>query len=158
MNPHPAPPSAASLPPHGRLLRRSLLLIAAACLPCSCVGVLPVPPKSREPIAGKRQTASALEGITPGVTTRAEIERRLGPCTHENPRSRSIAYTWETHGWTLYGWAASTHSAIIDRARLDGWHALLISFDAQNRVRKAERVKLSQRRSLDDQMVKWAAK
>lgn len=149
----------------GRRIRSSLLpagqgMLAAAIVALSgCVAVVPLPPTSRKPTAGRVLTNLDVAFIETGRTTKSEIERRLGPCTRDFPQRRVLAYTWETPGWRawwLYSVPNSAAMGISDSA--DRWRALFVAFDEQGRVQKKLFRKLSHRRSLDQEAARWPRK
>ena len=132
------------------------LAVAMATLLTGCVGILPIPPLSNKLVAGRVIKKSEASFITPGSTTRSEVEQRLGPCTRDCPRAPSIAYSWEKPGWTMFWWVASTHSAMGDDFEVGGWHALFVAFDDAGVVLRKDFVSLSNNRSLDEQLEHWA--
>ena len=67
-----------------------------------CVGIIPVPPLSSEVQQGRKIERGEVKFIVPGVTTRREIERRLGPSIRHCDRPPAITYLWITPGWTMY--------------------------------------------------------
>lgn len=131
---------------------------ALLALVSGCVGVVPIPPSSSEPVSGQVLRSSDGSFIVPGVTTRREVEQRLGKCTHECPRAGAVAYTWEKPGWEVGWWAAWMYGGTGGTAPMpmSGWKALLIAYDKTGRVEAKEIVPLNHRHPLDNQMVRWA--
>ncbi len=132
------------------------LAVALAVLLSGCVGIIPVPPLSDKLVAGRVIKKSEARFIVPSCTTRLEVEKQLGPCTRDCPRAPSIAYSWETPGWTMFWWVASTHSAMGDDFEVGGWHALSVAFDDTGVVLRKDFVSLSNGSSLDEQLERWA--
>ncbi len=130
--------------------------VAMAILLTGCVGILPIPPLSNKLVAGRVIKRSEVSIIVPGSTTRAEVEQRLGPCSRACNRAPSIAYSWEKSGWTMFWWVASTESAMGDDFEVGGWHALFVAFDDAGVVLQKDFVSLSNSRSLDEQLERWA--
>jgi hypothetical protein len=120
------------------------------------VGVIPIPPDSSKPIAGRVLTGADAAFIKPGVTSRQEVVQRLGRCTREIPRAGAVAYTWEKPIWEWVFFAAGPYGGTSGSVPAGGWHALLIAYDERGLARKKEITSLSHRRSLDDQVVRWA--
>jgi len=121
-----------------------------------CVGILPIPPLSNKLVAGRVIKPSEASFIVPGSTTRSEVEQRLGPCSRDCPRAPSIAYSWERPGWTMFWWVAGPYGGTGDNFEVGGWHALFVAFDDAGVVLQKDFVSLSNSRSLDEQLERWA--
>ena len=132
------------------------LAAALAAMLSGCVGILPVPPFSNKLVAGRVIERRDASFIVPGCTTRLEVEQQLGTCTRDCPRAPSMAYSWEKPGWTMFWWVASTHSAMGDDFEVGGWHALFVAFNDAGVVLQKDFVNLSNNRSLDEQLERWA--
>ena len=117
-----------------------------------CAWVLPVPHFSTKLEAGHVVRRSQAGSITPGRTTRAELEQVLGPPTRECRRSPSAAYSWERRNFDIYWWLGWQGG----EWDIGGWHAFFVAFDDQGVVLRRELVSLSNKRSLDDQLERWA--
>lgn len=121
-----------------------------------CAGVIPIPPSSSKPVAGRVIKRSNAAFIKPGLTTRREVEQQLGQSTREFPRWGVAAYTWEKPSWEWVGFIALPMGATETGSVISGgWHALLISYDQEGRVRKQEIIGLRHRETLDDQVERW---
>ena len=139
-----------------RILTWFVLLPLEFTLQTGCVGILPVPPNSSEVPKGRKIEHSEVKFIVPGVTTRREVERRLGAGTRHCDRPPAAAYLWETPGWTVHWWAFGPYGGDSDEFPVGGRHAFFVAFDGRGIVRQADFVSLSQRGSLDDKLEEWA--
>ena len=130
--------------------------ICLALLLSGCVGVLPVPPLSSRVLERRAIRRSEAALIVPGRTTRAQVETILGPVTRECRYSPSVAYSWERQSMDVYVWIVSTTAADGLSFDVGGWQAFFVAFDDQGVVLRREFVRLSNNRSLDDQLERWA--
>ena len=99
-------------------------------------------------------------GSRPGQTTRAEVIAKLGTNYVELPRAHAIAYTWEMRGGGGVWWvalAAGGAAGAIGGGWEGGWRGFFVAFDGNNVVRAADFKQLSMRRSLDENVDRWAA-
>jgi len=133
------------------------LVLALGCLLTGCVGVVPVPVYSSTPENGRKLVHGDVAFIHPGLTTRAEVIARIGPDFYWNQRSRSLAYTWEVPGGGGFWWAASMYGGGGDYW-VGGWRGFFVSFDNRDLATAVAFKRLSTRRSLDENMERWAAK
>jgi hypothetical protein len=95
------------------------------------------------------------------VTTRREVEKRLGPSIRHCDRPPAITYLWITPGWTIYSWwiMVGPYAGAAGEAgdfSVGGRHAFFVVFDDNGIVRQTDFVSLSQRSSLDDELEQWA--
>ena len=95
--------------------------------------------------------------IQPGLTTRSEVIARIGADYYWNQRSRSLAYTWEMPGGGGFWWVATPYGGTGD-SWVGGWRGFFVSFDDRGLVTATTFKRLSTRRSLDENLEKWAAK
>jgi hypothetical protein len=144
----------------GWLVRTGAFL--ATWLLSGCVGLLPVPSGSKVPEAGQVITRQETSFMVAGKTTRSEVMQRFGPRARECPRAPVLAYSWELPGGsTLWWWFVVTPEAAGGRAgelEWNHWRALFVGFDQQDKVAVTELVRLSNGKSLDEQLERWAAR
>ena len=132
--------------------RFTALAIAPALWLTGCVGILPVPPLSNKPVAGRVIERRDTSFIVPGAATRSEVEQRLRPSSRHCNRAPSVAYSWERPGWTMF-WCYGYSEGSFE---VGGWHALFVAFDDAGMVRQEGFVNLSDLSSLDEQLERWA--
>jgi len=126
-----------------------LLVVLPACV------AVPIPVPERA-VAGSEVTPAMTAPIQPGVTTRSEVIHLLGEPSLELPAPRIIAYQWEALigyvPWVIgYGYSG--------RGGVDAVHqsyALLIAFDANDRVVKFEKTTHWPWDSVSEHALKWA--
>ncbi len=150
--------------PHLRSAFALLVLGAAGLFGTGCVGVMPVPVLPGAPEYGSKVEAGPARGIRPGQTTRAEVIAKLGTNYVELPRAHAIAYTWEMRGggggwwWSFFLPTYFGPAGDADAGKWEGgWRGFFVAFDGNNVVRAAEFKQLSMRRSLDENVDRWAA-
>ena len=146
--------------PHLRSAFALLVLGAAGLFGTGCVGIMPVPVLPGAPEYGSKVEAGPARGIRPGRTTRAEVIAKLGTNYVELPRAHAIAYTWEMRGGGGVWWvalAAGGAAGAIGGGWEGGWRGFFVAFDGNNVVRAADFKQLSMRRSLDENVDRWAA-
>lgn len=131
----------------------SISVATASILLSGCIGY--VPSFSKEPVSGKQITKSDADFIVPGRTTRAEVIRKLGTqhC-RESLRIAAMGYGWEMPRGHWF--AFSPYGTDVAAWELTRWRALFLAFDSRGVVTRKEFVKLEHKRSLDDQLEKWA--
>jgi hypothetical protein len=121
-----------------------------------------VPSGSKVPEAGQVIARQETTFIIAGRTTRAEVKERFGPRVRECPRAPALAYSWELPGGsTLWWWFAVTPYAAGGQSgeiEWNHWRALFVGFDPQDKVAVTEFVRLSNGKSLDEQLERWAAR
>ena len=119
-----------------------------------CVAVFPVP--SSEKTYGKIITPQAVKFIVPGQTTRDEVVARLGDQFRDSLRQPVLAYSWEKPAADLVWFAVSTENGGGGHLERSYWRAFFVAFDSGGRVRRTEFVRLSGKKSLDEQLEDWA--
>jgi hypothetical protein len=141
-----------------------VLGLLAICLltQTGCVGVIPVPSFSNQPVAGQVIKPGDVKFIVPGQTTRAVVVERLGTSFRASPRMPVLAYSWELPGGSgIWWWCVfSPYFAAgdINDFEWSRWRAFFVTFDEQGVVTKAEFVHLSGKKSLDEQLEDWGAR
>ena len=155
-------------------ITRAFRLFVALLLPLAgagCVMVaVPVPDSKKPAISGRVLKPDDVKFIVRGVTTRAEVISKLGPDFRTYKPGAAISYSWEQKGGDLlwanaiyivnlggYGYIAHAEARKTTNA-WTYWRALFIDFDSAGVVCEFEFVKLSQRKSVDDQRDAWSAK
>ena len=133
----------------------SISVATASILLTGCIGY--VPSLSKQPVNGKQITERDADFIALGRTTRAEVIRKLGTqhC-RESLRIAAMGYGWEMPGGYGFWFIASTMSAAGDSWEITRWRALFLAFDPHDVVTRKEFVKLKGKRTLDEQLEKWA--
>ena len=133
----------------------SISVATASLLLTGCIGY--VPTFAKQPVSGKQITERDADFIAPGRTTRAEVIRKLGTqhC-RESPRIAAMGYGWEMPGGYVFWFWASPMSAGGDSSEVTRWRALFLAFDSHDVVTRKEFVKLEGKRTLDEQLEKWA--
>jgi hypothetical protein len=139
----------------------ALMLLAATGLVTGCVGLIPVPSLSRQPADGRVIQAQEAAFIVPGQTTRAQVVEQLGADFRASPRLPVMAYSWDLPGGTaLWWWAVfCTEGGAGDAGEFEWgrWRAFFVAFDQDGYVTKTKFVRLSGRKSLDEQLEAWGA-
>jgi len=111
---------------------------------------------------GKVITREQVKFIVPGQTTRTEVTEQLGDQYRDSPRMPVFAYAWEksTLGW---GWPAANPpppSKVFfsqhERNEGSDWQAFFVAFDDSGKVSRTKFMRLSDRKSLDEQLEAWA--
>jgi hypothetical protein len=137
---------------------RTVLAVSLLVVLTGCVAVVPVP--SSDKIHGKIITSKEVKFIVPGQTTRAEVMARLGDQFRDSPRLPVLAYAWEKPavgimwGFLLAGPDFEFHRG--GYSERSDWRAFFVEFDSGGRVRHTEFVRLSGKKSLDEQLEDWA--
>ena len=134
----------------------SVWLSLAVPLLTGCVGVLPVPPHSSAVDEGRKIERREVKFIVRGVTTRREVERRLGASTRHCDRPPATVYLWETPPWTVHWWLFGPYGGDASDFPVGGRHVFFVAFDDRGIVLQAEFVNVSQHGSLDDKLEEWA--
>jgi hypothetical protein len=147
------------------------LLLVFACFLSGCAGfayVVPVPHKGDNAITGHIFEREELKKIISGRTTRAEIMARMGTGFRQTHDNSALSYSWEKsgpdmyHGLLIAGAGSMGGGVITSFGKTDSawsyWRAIFIQFDADDLVVKAEFIRLSSRKSLDDQLEAWRSK
>jgi hypothetical protein len=139
----------------------ALMLLAAAGLVTGCVGLIPVPSFSGQTPVGRVIQAREAAFIVPGQTTRAQVVEQLGADFRPSPRLPVIAYSWDLPGGTaLWWWAVfCTEGGAGDAGEFEWgrWRAFFVAFDQDGYVTKTKFIRLSGRKSLDEQLEAWGA-
>ncbi len=141
--------------------RRALLqatLPALAFLWTGCVGVLPIPQFSNQPMRGTRLRAQDTAFIRAGATSAAELFGTLGTGCVCDPRHRAVAFTWELPGGRGVWWVASIDAAEGGEFEWTRWRAFFVAFNTNNVVITAQTRHLSSKKSLHEQLEAWAEK
>ena len=128
-------------------------LLTGLWLTTGCAVVVPVP--SGKPYGNALQR-SDTRFIVAGKTTRAELVERLGPACRESPRIPALAYAWEPSGINFYGIYGFLYYAETFETGYNTWRAFFVRFDDEGRVSRTAFKRLSQRKSLDEHLEKWA--
>jgi hypothetical protein len=147
------------------------LLLAFTCFLSGCAGfayVVPVPHKGDKAITGHIFEREDLKKILPGKTTRAEVVSRMGIGFRQTHDNWALSYSWEKSGPDMYHglfFAAASYggSGVFGEfGKTDSawsyWRAIFIQFDADDLVVEAEFIRLSSRKSLDEQLEAWNSK
>lgn len=139
----------------------TLMLLAAPGLVTGCVGLIPVPSFSGQAPVGRVIQAREAAFVMPRLTTRAQVVERLGADFRPSPRLPVIAYSWDLPGGTaLWWWAVfCTEGGAGDAGEFEWgrWRAFFVAFDQDGYVTKTKFVRLSGRKSLDEQLEAWGA-
>jgi hypothetical protein len=110
-----------------------LTMVLLVFLGCGCAPF--AYPTAHKVVAGKKFEPADIAWVSPGQTTRAEIEARFGAASKEDRSQGFAAYWWLTEtgkqGWILFA-AQYSSGAIEETYRNDAW---LIAYDENNRVR-----------------------
>jgi hypothetical protein len=137
----------------------TFMLLAAMGLVTGCVGLIPVPSFSNHPEVGRVIQAREAAFIVPGQTTRAQVVERLGADFRASRRMPVMAYSWELPGGTALWWwfVFCTEGGAADAGEFEWsrWRAFFVAFDQDGYVTQARFIRLSSRKSLDDQLEKW---
>jgi hypothetical protein len=124
-----------------------------------CVGLLPVPSKSKTPEVGRVITPQDAEFIRPGLTSRQQVVERFGQDFRAAPRLPALAYAWELPGGRAMWWwcVAFGEGAAADAGEFEWshWRALFVAFDQDGMVTRTKFVHLTGRKSLDEQLEAW---
>lgn len=130
---------------------------------CAMLAV-PIPAGKREAISGQVIDKADVAFISVGVTTRDEVVQKLGQNFRTRGSGAPISYSWEKKGGDIYyaGLIASYGGAAAgagkDSRTWSSWRGLFVEFDATNRVRRFEFLKLKLSQSVDEQRDQWEAK
>jgi hypothetical protein len=139
----------------------TLALFTAMGLVTGCVGLIPVPAGSSHVEIGRVIQAREVAFIVPGQTTRAHVVERLGADFRASPRMPVMAYSWELPGGTALWWwfVFCTEGGAGDAGEFEWsrWRAFFVAFDQNGYVTKAMFIRLSSRKSLDEQLEAWGA-
>jgi hypothetical protein len=138
----------------------TLTLLAVTELVTGCVGLIPVPSLSSQPADGRVIKAREAAFIVPGQTTRAQVVEQLGADFRRSPRLPVIAYSWDLPGGTaLWWWAVICEYGPSDAGEFEWgrWRAFFVAFDQDGYVTKTKFIRLSGRKSLDEQLEAWGA-
>ena len=139
----------------------ALALLAAMGLVTGCVGFIPVPASSSQVVVGRVIQAREAAFIVPGQTTRADVVERLGADFRASPRMPVMAYSWELPGGTALWWwfVFCTEGGAGDAGEFEWsrWRAFFVAFDQAGYVTKTRFIRLSSRKSLDEQLEAWGA-
>jgi hypothetical protein len=139
----------------------ALMLLAATGLFTGCVGLIPVPSFSRQAPVGRAIQAREAAFIVPGQTTRAQVVEQLGADFRASPRLPVVAYSWDLPGGTaLWWWAVfCTEGGAGDAGEFEWgrWRAFFVAFDQDGYVTRTKFIRLSGRKSLDEQLEAWGA-
>ena len=145
----------------GFLLPRAWLrgMFLALTLPLTgCVGALPFPRFSNQPICGNKLRDKDTAFIRAGTTSASELFGTLGTNCVCDPRHRAVAFTWELPGGRGLWWAFTTTAGTGGEFEWSRWRALFVAFDTNNVVTAAVTKHLSSRKSLHEQLEPWAVK
>jgi hypothetical protein len=133
-------------------------VVAASLMLAGCVGL--VPSFSNKPLSGKQIAPHDANFIVPGRTTRAEVIRVLGPGYRESERAAALGYGWEMPVGQYYYFFAimgpMAGAVAGNDWEVGRWCGLFMTFDARGVVTRKEFVKLKRKRTLDEQLEKWA--
>ena len=139
----------------------TLALLAAMGLATGCVGLIPVPDSSSQVVVGRVIQPREAAFIVPGQTTRAHVVERLGTDFRASPRMPVMAYSWELPGGKVLWWwfVCCTEGGAGGAGELEWshWRAFFVAFDQAGYVTKTRFIRLSSRKSLDEQLEAWGA-
>jgi hypothetical protein len=137
----------------------ALMLLAVTGLVTGCVGLIPVPSFSGEAPVGRVIQAQEAAFIVPGQTTRAQVVEQLGADFRPSPRLPVIAYSWDLPGGTALWWwvVFCTEGGAGNAGEFEWgrWRAFFVAFDQDGYVTKTKFKRLSDRKSLDEQLEAW---
>lgn len=125
---------------------------------CGCIGVLPIPEFSNQPIHGTKLRAQDTAFIQPGNTTAAQVFARLGTNCLCDPRQRAVAFSWELPGGRGLWWMYGPYGGGGNEFEWSRWRAFFVAFDTNNVVVAASAKHLSSSRSLHEHLEVWARK
>jgi hypothetical protein len=134
---------------------RLVWCLAPALLMTGCIGVIPLPATDHQ-VHGRVIEKSQTQFITLGRTTRAEVIARLGDKFRNSPRMPVLAYSWEKPAAGVGWWLVVPAGAATGSFERCHWRAFFVAFDPGGKVCRAEFVKLSDQKSLDEQLEDWA--
>ena len=139
----------------------TLALLTTMGLVTGCVGFIPVPASSSQAVVGRVIQAREAAFIVPGQTTRAHVVERLGDDFRASPRMPVMAYSWELPGGTALWWwfvfCTEGGAGGAGEVEWSHWRALFVAFDQDGYVTKTRFIRLSSRKSLDEQLEAWGA-
>lgn len=122
----------------GRWRWRGLGACCAALALAGCIA-LPISTNEDKVLAGKPVTEEQLAFLAPQVTTKREVIDRLGSPSVIWEDARVFAYNWEMRQGILF-WAVGGYGGgAVGAEDIPKRYALLILFDAQDRVERFER-------------------
>jgi len=134
------------------------MLLVLPFLLTGCIGVLPLPQFSNQPIHGTRLRARDTAFIRAGTTSASELFSALGTDCVCDPRHRAVAFTWELPGGRGAWWLVSMNAAGGGEFEWTRWRAFFVAFDTNNVVIAAHTRRLSGNKSLHEQLEAWAEK
>jgi hypothetical protein len=127
-----------------------------------CVGIIPVPSSSKVPEVGQVIKPDAAGFIRPGQTSREQVVERLGQDFRASPRLPVLAYSWDLPGGRALWWwcVAWGEVAAGDAGEFEWshWRAFFVAFNEIGVVTRTQFVRLSGRKSLDEQLEAWGMK
>ena len=139
----------------------TLALLTTMGLVTGCVGFIPLPTGSSQAAVGRVIQSREAAFIVPGQTTRAHVVDRLGADFRASPRMPVLAYSWELPGGKALWWwfVFSTGGSAGDAGEFEWshWRAFFVAFDEDGYVTKTRFIRLSSRKSLDEQLEAWGA-
>ena len=139
----------------------TLALLTTMGLVTGCVGFIPVPASSSQVVVGWVIQAREAAFIVPGQTTRAHVVERLGADFRASPRMPVLAYSWNSPEERLSGGGLRFAPRVVRATResLSGVTGALSSSPSIRTVdvTKTRFIRLSSRKSLDEQLEAWGA-
>jgi len=119
-------------------LRRALLASLGALALAGCV-MLPLPQDNGAITEGREIAAERSATLELGRTTRPEVLERLGEPSAIWEERRLLVYAWDRVHWKLLVILAARTGAAGGIFDLPTHYMLLVQFDADGRVSRAER-------------------
>ncbi len=138
-----------------------VMLLALTCLLTGCVGVLPFPQFSNQPMHGTKLRAKDTAFVRLGTTSASELFGTLGTNCLCDPRKRAVAFSWELPGGRGVWWwalAATTVAGGGGEFEWSRWRAFFVAFDTNNVVTAANTKHLSSSKTLHEHLEAWARK
>jgi hypothetical protein len=142
-------------------IQAGLTLLTLTFLLTGCIGVLPFPQFSNQPMHGTKLRAKDTAFIHVGTTSASELFSTLGTDCVCDPRQRAVALSWELPGGRGVWWwalAATTVAGGGGEFEWSRWRAFFVAFDTNNIVIAANTKHLSSSKSLHEHLEVCARK
>jgi outer membrane protein assembly factor BamE (lipoprotein component of BamABCDE complex) len=135
--------------------RIAIFLLALALLPQSGCIMLPIPTADRKILEGKPVSPEQFAFLSPGVTTKEQVDNRLGKPDVIWEEARVYGYNWVMRSGVLFWAVGGGYSGAAGLADIPSHHVLLIQFDRRDRVRRFESVVRPPLKPYGDFLKEW---